>query len=119
MCGIFGLSGERFSPKDRALVEDLARKSKLRGLDTSVFVFADETIRHIKSFTSMDVLLQTKKYKTNLSSLSTSTAFHVFGHARLVTNGAVFNETYNQPISSPSLVGVHNGIVSIRDLTGN
>jgi len=119
MCGIFGLSGEEFSPKDRTLVEHLARKSQLRGLDTSGFVFADETIRHIKSFASMDVLLQTKQYEAALAGLSTNSAFHIFGHARLVTNGAVFNEAYNQPITSPTLVGVHNGIVSIRDLSGN
>ena len=119
MCGIFELAGEGFSTKDRTLVEHLARKSQLRGLDASDLVFADATIKHIKSFASMDVLLKTKQYETTLADLSTSTASHIFGHAGLITKGVVFNEAYNQPITSPPLVGVHNGLVSIRDLSGN
>ena len=111
MCGIFGVSSNKKTKKSQGLLEYLANRSLSRGLDTSGLVFVQESVQVLKSFDRIDSLLTTKQYRSAVNSLSEDESYLIFGHSRLVTNGAVFREEFNQPIVTDELVGVHNGIV--------
>jgi predicted glutamine amidotransferase len=112
VCGIFGFGFTRGINKlKQEELKQLAELSEQRGRDTSGFIFVQEKVRIIKSYENVTRLIRKKAYIDEWKKIDQLKPFLIFGHARLVTNGAIYNENYNHPIITKNLIGVHNGIL--------
>lgn len=121
MCGIFGFVSDRPQGLDetRKLTARLFELSESRGKEASGLTIIPSAARDLfvmRSPKSASALLRTNEYKTAFEqALSPSdhrnAGMALFGHTRLVTNGAQTRAENNQPVVYQGGVIVHNGIV--------
>ena len=129
MCGIFGL----IIDKDENISSDLINRavnklfifSETRGREAAgIAINTGSSIDVLKQAVSANSFIRSKKYKdffnqemktykNNKNRMQTNIAF--IGHSRLVTNGFQSNDSNNQPIIIPNIVGIHNGIIANDD----
>ena len=106
MCGIFLYSSKNESLKDK-LIPKLLKLSKKRGNDNIGITFIHKNIDIIKKSYGQNII-KDRKFTNLINSKDNEI---IFGQCRLVTDGARFNEKFNQPITYDDLIGTHNGII--------
>jgi len=118
MCGIFGLLTD--SDTDPSFVktnmETLFKLSESRGKEAAGLALQSKDKIHIlKAPLSASKLIRSESYqklmKKTFEAPTPQGPFTLIGHSRLVTNGLQTLHDNNQPVESPGLVAVHNGIV--------
>jgi len=126
MCGIFGFvvpAGQAFDVAVlRRAVASLFRLSEPRGQEASGLVIASGGATSVfKRPLKPSIMLRSAPFRRFLddeiarlpiSDGRAQDAIAVFGHCRLVTNGAEIVAENNQPIVADHTVGIHNGIVT-------
>lgn len=113
MCGIFGYVKTKKTAdiSDRALLENLIVLSESRGKESSGIAYrTDKSIGILKMASRGSTLIETPAYKKIVAD-ELSVPCAVIGHARLVTNGAMEDNSNNQPVIRDGIVGIHNGII--------
>jgi glutamine---fructose-6-phosphate transaminase (isomerizing) len=127
MCGIFGFVSDRPQGLDetRKLTARLFELSESRGKEASgltIIPSAGHDLFVMRSPTSASALLKTSEYKQAFEHALAgkdrrNAGMALFGHTRLVTNGAQTRAENNQPVVYQGGVIVHNGIVvNVDDL---
>lgn len=121
MCGIFGVvikDSSSISPLARmALAKDLFLISELRGKEASGFTIANNEKLELYKIASPASKMWHEKGKELFTNASNGKEPFVFvGHTRLATNGALDDNSNNQPVRVGDTVGVHNGIIVNDDL---
>lgn len=120
MCGIFGVIADpRDMPRERLerAVERLFLLSETRGKESAgIALVLPDAVAFQKSAVRPKHFLRSAHFRTFLDrGLTTmygaSRPFALFGHSRLVTNGAQNVHANNQPVVSGGILGVHNGII--------
>lgn len=124
MCGIFGFVGVEGSPEGNPSIHDAIRSlialSEPRGREaTGVAVWLPEEVAVFRRPMPPSQVLAHPDFRQFLdtalpppaSSFDTD-GLAVLGHCRLVTNGTQALESNNQPVATPKVIGVHNGIVT-------
>lgn len=106
MCGIFLYSSKNESLKGK-LIPKLLKLSKKRGNDNIGITFIHKNIDTIKKSYGQNII-KDRKFVNLINSKENEI---IFGQCRLVTDGARFNEKFNQPINYGDLIGTHNGII--------
>lgn len=123
MCGIFGFvspASNAFRPSAAAsAIRSLIALSEPRGREaTGVAIMGADEVAVYRRPMAPSRVLRDDGFKRFLEAAlsgpaaSASGALAVLGHCRLVTNGTQILEANNQPVLLPSVVGVHNGIVT-------
>jgi glucosamine--fructose-6-phosphate aminotransferase (isomerizing) len=123
MCGIFGIGlGPQSSVERRQLAEMLAELfvlSESRGKEAAgIAVHNGQGVFVAKEPIPASRFIKTPGYQRfltehvlNGSAAEPARCLAVIGHSRLVTNGAQAQNENNQPVVTPDVVGVHNGII--------
>jgi glucosamine--fructose-6-phosphate aminotransferase (isomerizing) len=117
MCGIFGIVSKKKIGIDYSLLDEdikiLTNFSQKRGSDTygvlvknqlnnAIFKINEEPKKVLKRKDFNYFLAD--KFNSNFDYIS------IIGQTRLVTHGSKFSESNNQPLITPNIIGVHNGI---------
>ena len=115
MCGIFGITMARdskISSRDlKKMISKLFLLSESRGKEASgLAVKTKHSLFVLKQPKSASELLKSHEYDQLFNSLENASA--IIGHARLVTNGSLEDNSNNQPVVSEGIVGIHNGIIT-------
>lgn len=115
MCGIFGITMARdskISNRDlKKMISKLFLLSESRGKEASgLAVKTNSSLFILKQPKPASVLLRSKEYNQLFNNLGDVSA--IIGHARLVTNGSLEDNSNNQPVVSEGIVGIHNGIMT-------
>lgn len=127
MCGIFGFVSDRPQGMDETskLTARLFQLSESRGKEASgltIIPTSAEDLFVMRSPKPASALIKTNEYKTAFrqalhSDERRNAGMALFGHTRLVTNGAQTRAENNQPVVYQGGVIVHNGIiVNVDDL---
>jgi glutamine---fructose-6-phosphate transaminase (isomerizing) len=127
MCGIFGFVSDRPRGMDETtkLTARLFQLSESRGKEASGLTIIPATTEDLfvmRSPKPASALIKTSEYKSAFKQALHSDArrdagMALFGHTRLVTNGAQTRAENNQPVVYQGGVIVHNGIiVNVDDL---
>lgn len=118
MCSIFGMG---FFGKDRInsfllrnILRSLTLNAQTRGSDATGLAFTTDTAVNVfkhnvsaKKFIELDNYREVvRKYTNNKTSL-----YSILGHCRMKTLGTETNPLNNHPITTNSIVGVHNGVI--------
>ncbi|MFP4521290.1 MAG: hypothetical protein ACLFQK_04020 [Fibrobacterota bacterium] len=119
MCGIFGCSYSKKKNAEKMRAEETVRRlavlSESRGSEAAGTAFVSEDSVHVykRPETASRMVRSSgfKKFFRPLLPESPQSAFAVFGHSRLVTNGLQALPDNNQPVYANGVTGVHNGIV--------
>ena len=124
MCGIFGVYAKKATSQAQYVeyFKQLAQFSETRGGDASgIAVHLSNRIEIEKQTLPISKLLSTgdsRQYLKQASKLNSSV--RIIGHARLATNGCLYNQETNQPVTVQSqFSGVHNGIIVNDKLIAN
>lgn len=122
MCGIFGLFANPSSgltPKAiKTILSRIMILSESRGKEAAgVALLNQGTVQVYKQAVPVSEMLRTQEFKMLIDrSLTHSKGklnqpVTIVGHSRLVTNGDQNTSGNNQPVMTPDVVGVHNGII--------
>lgn len=122
MCGIFGVvtAGGPAAPKRlRLLTRRLFQLSESRGKESSgLGCLSQNSIGVYRRPMAATQLLETREYQSFFGDFLNQVNEHagataaVIGHARLVTNGRMEENSNNQPVIKAGMVAVHNGIIT-------
>jgi len=104
MCGIFLYSSKK--KQELNILKKLILNSQKRGLDNIGLVFIHDKIEIIKKSYG-ESIFKDQSFKNLLNKKNEI----IFGQCRLVTDGARFNQEFNQPIIYKNFIGTHNGII--------
>lgn len=120
MCGIFGvIADSRDMPRERLerAVESLFLLSETRGKESAgIALVQPDAVTFLKSAVRPKHFLRSADLRAFLDRglaavYASQRPFALFGHSRLVTNGAQNVHANNQPVLSGGILGVHNGII--------
>lgn len=117
MCGIFGIVSTDIDSdahkKCPVLLNTLFKLSESRGKEASGLAFVFEnSIKILKSPDAASILIKKNNFKKIVKDWSDKRHnFVCIGHSRMVTHGSEFNNTNNQPVITPDMTLVHNGII--------
>lgn len=120
MCGIFGvLRAVGLDAHDFKTIEALASGSERRGSDTSGLVAVARDGRTVvwKGTLGASELLQRVMGSPEWIQIKDDLV-EVFGHSRMETHGGSAYGENNQPIVTPELMLLHNGIVFFKEVDG-
>ena len=121
MCGIFGISvrqGWEVSPRlVKSTFNELFTLSESRGKEAAgMAILAGDTIKVHKRPVPASTMIRSDEYDDLVDGAlgnggANGHAFTLIGHSRLVTDGAQQVHGNNQPVITPGVVGIHNGII--------
>lgn len=125
MCGIFGIISGKDSgltPRDlKGSMNSLFRLSESRGREAAgLSVFYNGSIETYKKAVAASLFIKSREYKKFLGGIFGSPGpldkpVAAIGHSRLVTNGALEDNSNNQPVLLDDIAVVHNGIIVNND----
>ena len=104
MCGIFLYSSKK--KQELNVLKKIILSSQKRCLDNIGLVFIHDKIEIIKKSYG-ESIFKDQSFKNLLNKKNEI----IFGQCRLVTDGARFNQEFNQPIIYKNFIGTHNGII--------
>lgn len=113
MCGVFGiLKSSEFVDGDEQTLRALALGSERRGVDSSgLAVITRDGSCTIWKSNSGALHLVKKVFNDPAWKLMRSNVVEIFGHSRMETHGGSSSQDNNQPVTTESLILLHNGIV--------
>ncbi len=123
MCGIFGFVLPEHSSVSQALlrptIDSLFVLSESRGKEAAGLAIRDrESIQVYKRNVPATGFLRDRRYRQLFEKFRNGHAHGsvaLIGHSRLVTNGTEETHQNNQPVITPDIVGIHNGIIVNAD----
>jgi glucosamine--fructose-6-phosphate aminotransferase (isomerizing) len=119
MCGIFGIilkNKKRYQSETVASTIDyLFKLSMLRGKDAAgVFFETEKQSILVKKGGHPEDFLRSDEYTAALKNVVEGNGDYLMalGQCRLVMSGSAAQENSNQPIQTPNIIGLHNGILT-------